>query len=59
MMLLSVRNSLMLFGGITAAGGLALIVTSVLLLQGLRKVGEAVIMCFNPLLNALSLVHLT
>lgn len=29
----------MLFGGITAFGGLCLIVTSVLLLQGLRKVG--------------------
>ncbi|XP_050740595.1 uncharacterized protein LOC127010450 isoform X2 [Eriocheir sinensis] len=34
---LNVRNSLMLFGGITAAGGLGLIVCSVLLLQGLRK----------------------
>ncbi|KAK3883072.1 hypothetical protein Pcinc_012584 [Petrolisthes cinctipes] len=32
-----VRNSLMLFGGITALGGLGLIITSVLLLQGLRK----------------------
>ncbi|KAK8394080.1 hypothetical protein O3P69_006348 [Scylla paramamosain] len=36
----NVRNSLMLFGGITAAGGLSLIVTSVLLLQGLRKENE-------------------
>ncbi|XP_076052900.1 protein pasi2 isoform X2 [Oratosquilla oratoria] len=32
-----VRNSLMLFGGVTAVGGLALIVTSIMLLQGLRK----------------------
>ncbi|XP_047482375.1 uncharacterized protein LOC125034545 isoform X1 [Penaeus chinensis] len=32
-----VRNSLMLFGGITAFGGVCLIVTSVALLQGLRK----------------------
>ncbi|XP_071522938.1 uncharacterized protein pasi2 isoform X2 [Panulirus ornatus] len=32
-----VRNSLILFGGVTAFGGLALIVTSVVLLQGLRK----------------------
>ncbi|KAG0717587.1 hypothetical protein GWK47_054104 [Chionoecetes opilio] len=41
---LNVRNSLMLFGGITAAGGLSLIVTSVLLLQGLRKENE---MCLD------------
>ncbi|KAK7068853.1 hypothetical protein SK128_000746 [Halocaridina rubra] len=32
-----VRNSLMLFGGITAIGGICLIGTSIVLLQGLRK----------------------